>query len=107
MKKEEYVPFYDPFFRDSQTPSENRLTAILKKSRVRPRFQTRLARTECLYSTNFITIKIRGTQRCSLPLNSWEFVASAALRQHLISTTWGKFSFPSNDFYFPPEIHLL
>ena len=29
-KKEEYVPFHDPFFRDSPTPSKNRLIALLK-----------------------------------------------------------------------------
>ena len=41
-KKEEYVPFYDPFFRDSPTFSENRLIAFPKKAKFVPGFEPAL-----------------------------------------------------------------
>ena len=38
-KNEEYVPFYDPFFRNSPTPSDNRLIAFPKKAKSVPGFE--------------------------------------------------------------------
>ena len=45
--------------------------------------------------------KLEELNDAVFPLNRWKFVASAALRQHLISATWGIFSFPAMIFIFP------
>ena len=42
MKKEEYEPFYNPFFRDLPTPSENRWIALPKKAKSVPGIEPRL-----------------------------------------------------------------
>ena len=46
-------------FRDSLTPCANRLIAFPKKSQVRPKIWTRLARTKCHHSTAWATTTAR------------------------------------------------
>ena len=70
-KKKKFAPFYDMFFRESLTPSKNRLTAILfQKSLICFGIWAQPSRTECCCSTACTTTTAQ-MHKCTNALGTW------------------------------------